>query len=70
MVERHVDFGPRLFGDAALLDVLRDSNHRVPGVIAEANSGAEVEPNTLPNRVTVVPNSLRQRFVDDDTLGW
>src|SRR5947209_7432000 len=68
LVEGYVEFGSCRVLDAALLDVLGHSDHRMPGVIARANRRTEVWPQTLPDRVLSFPDPVRQRFIDHDHL--
>ncbi|HEY2944256.1 MAG TPA: hypothetical protein VGN09_17615, partial [Vicinamibacteria bacterium] len=66
LVDEQIHLAARVPIDTGFLDVLRHADHRVPRIDARADRRAQVRTQALPDRIAPLPQSVRQRFIDDD----
>ena len=70
LVDEQIQLRARVPIDAGFLDVLRHADHRVPRIDARADRRAQIRTQALPDRIAPLPQSVGQRFVDDDDAAF
>src|SRR5262249_58350599 len=69
LIKGYVESSSRRALRPGLPDVLGNSDHRMPDILASAKRTAG-RPQALPNRVLPFPDPFRQSLIDDDHLAF